>query len=165
MREMSSTGWQRRGSSVIFDRDTLAPLIDNKNIISLRTALGWMQQWPDKPPFTGTACLVCGLETVIDLLEPGDAEQFLRTRIRPLIQEFQAKWDQLGLIFGFSSSLHSFHETTADEDVVWKRHDQSKIHLSRYLWNGSSTLNLARIISEDPHKNNITVGYHVQRIS
>jgi hypothetical protein len=68
-------------------------------------------------------------------------------------------------VFGFTSSTHSFHETAIDEDVTWTRHDRSVIALSRWMWNGSSTLNIARIIRNDRERNVITVGYHVPRIS
>jgi hypothetical protein len=165
MREISSTGWKRRGSSIVFDRVTLGPLITSGCMVSLREALGWINKWPANPPCLERTLLVCGIETSIDILSPQEVEEFLRGKIRPFIQEFQSRWDQCGLVFGFSSSEHSFRETAADEDVTWLRHDRKKIFLSRWMWNGSSTLNLARIVRFDEKKNPTIVGYHVPRIS
>ena len=40
MREMSSSSWLRRGSSIVFDRQTLGPLIGGGALVSLREAEG-----------------------------------------------------------------------------------------------------------------------------
>jgi len=93
MREMSSSAWLRRGSSIIFDRITLGPLIGGSALVSLREALGWMKSWPLKPPGNGQTVLVGGIETFLEILEPRDAERFLRNRIKPFVQEFQERWD------------------------------------------------------------------------
>lgn len=166
MREISTVKtWQHRGSSIVFDRSTLGPLITSGAMVSLRDALSWMTKWPASPPASARTLLICGLETCVDILPPEDVEQFLRAKIRPFIQEFQARWDQCGLVFGFSSCEHSFKETATEEDVTWVRHDRKLIDLSRWVWNGSSTLNLARIIRTDEKQNVSVVGYHVPRIS
>lgn len=166
MREISTNRtWQHRGSSIVFDRVALGPLITGGNMVSLRNALSWMSDWPENPPCSERTLLVCGLEACVDVLATQDVEVFLRAKIRPFIQEFQARWDQCGLVFGFSSSEHCFKETAAEEDVTWLRHDNKKIALSRWMWNGSSTLNLARIVRMDDRQNSTIVGYHVPRIS
>jgi hypothetical protein len=165
MHELSSSSWTRRGSSIVFDRDALAPFIAGGSMVPLRDALAWMQKWPTDPPNNQRTVLVSGLETCIDVVTPEEAEQFLRSRIRPYIQEFQARWDQVGLLFGFTSSPHCFSETAAEEEVQWIRGDHQKIALSRWMWNGSSTLNMARIVRQDLQKSTFTVGYHVPRIS
>jgi hypothetical protein len=165
MREISGSGWKRRGSSIVFDREELGPLIAGGCMISLREALSWMKKWPSDTPGSKKTVLVSGLEAALEIVSKKDAEDFLGLRIRPFIQEFQACWDQIGLIFGFSTPVHAFRETSSDEDVVWTRRDRKKIELSRCMWNGSSTLNLARIVRQDAQKNNVTAGYHVPRIS
>jgi hypothetical protein len=38
MREMSSSSWLRRGSSIVFDHSTLGPLIAGGALVSLRKA-------------------------------------------------------------------------------------------------------------------------------
>lgn len=60
MREMSSSSWLRRGSSIVFDHYTLGPLIAGGALVSLRKAIGWMNSWPAKPVGRGQTVLVGG---------------------------------------------------------------------------------------------------------
>jgi len=46
--------------------------------------------------------LVCGIETFLDVMEPAEAQHFLKSRVKPFVQEFQTRWDQRGLVFGFA---------------------------------------------------------------
>jgi len=164
MRDMSSSAWLRRGSSIVFDRHTLGPLIGGGALVSLREALGWMNAWPPQPPGNGPTVLVGGIETFLDVLEPPKAEEFLKNRVNPFVQEFQARWDQCGLVFGFGTHERSFEVTASDEEVLFVRRDGERVRLSYSLWDGSATMNLARLTREEQGKS-ITVGYYVARIS
>jgi hypothetical protein len=59
-----------------------------------------MNAWPAEPPGNCQTVLVCGIETFLDVMEPAEAQNFLKTRVNPFVQEFQARWDQSGLVFG-----------------------------------------------------------------
>ena len=161
---MSSSAWLRRGSSIVFDEYTLGPLIGGGALVSLREALGWMHAWPRKPPGSGPTVLVCGIETFLDVLEPAKAQEFLKTRVKPFVQEFQSRWDQRGLVFGFGTPEKSFEVTASDEEVLFVRRNGERVRLSHSLWDGSATMNMARLIRDEQGKN-ITVGYYVARIS
>ena len=166
MQEMSSSSWLRRGSSIVFDQITLGPLISSGQLISLREALGWMNAWPDHPPEDASTLLISGLETSLDVLSPEDAETFLRTRVKPFIQEIQGRWDQCGIVFGFGVSAKSFKVTPSSEEVLFLRRDRKKVRLSYAMWDGSSTLNVTRLVRPGDHEGKmITVGFHVPRIS
>ena len=166
MRDLSSTTWQRRGSSVIWDRDALGPLLAADCLVSLRQVLGWRDHWPAEPPGNGSTVLVGGLETCLEVLVPEEAERFLRGTIKPFIIEFQAHWDQRGMVFGFGTSQHSFRLEGATEELYFVRRDRRHVRLSFAMWDGSSTLNLTRLLREDPQtRNRATIGYYVQRIS
>lgn len=164
MREMSSTAWLRRGSSIVFDRLTLGPLIGGGALVSMREALRWMNPWPSQPPGSGPTVLVCGIETFLDVMEPAEAQDFLKNRVKPFVQEFQARWDQRGLVFGFGTHERSFELTVSDEEVLFIRRDGERVRLSYSLWDGSATMNVARLIRDEQGKS-ITVGYYVARIS
>ena len=164
MKEMSSTGWLRRGSSIVFDRYTLGPLIGGGALVSLREALGWITAWPSEPPGNGQTILVGGIETFLDVLGPSEAQEFLKHRVNPFVQEFQARWDQRGLVFGFGTHERSFEVTASDEEVLFIRRDGERVRLSYSLWDGSATMNVARLIRDEQGKS-ITVGYYVARIS
>jgi hypothetical protein len=161
---MSSSSWLRRGSSIVFDRYALGPLISGGALVSLREALGWMHAWPSEPPGSGQTVLVGGLETFLDVLEPTAAQEFLKNRVKPFVQEFQACWDQRGLVFGFGTHERSFEVTASDEEVLFVRRDGERVRLSYSLWDGSATMNVTRLIRDEQGKS-ITVGYYVARIS
>lgn len=164
MRDMSSSAWLRRGSSIVFDRFTLGPLIGGGALVSMREALGWMNAWPAEPPGKSQTVLVCGVETFIDVMEPAEAEFFLKSRVKPFVQEFQSRWDQRGLVFGFGTHERSFELTASDEEVLFIRRGGERVRLSYSIWDGSATMNVARMIRADQGKS-ITVGYYVARIS
>jgi hypothetical protein len=108
--------------------------------------------------------LVCGIETFLDVMEPAESQNFLKSRVKPFVQEFQARWDQRGLVFGFGAHERSFDVTFVDEEVLFIRRDGERVRLSYSLWDGSATMNVARMI-RDEQGNSITIGYHVQFIS
>ncbi len=164
MWDMSSSAWLRRGSSIMFDRATLGPLIGGGVIVSIREALGWMNAWPVEPPGNGRTVLVCGIETFLEVMESVEVENFLKNRVKPFVQEFQARWDQRGLVFGFGTHERSFELTASDEEVLFIRRDGERVRLSYSLWDGSATMNMARLV-RDEQENRITVGYYVARIS
>lgn len=164
MRDMSSSAWLRRGSSIVFDRFTLGPLIGGGALVSIREALRWMDNWPIEPPGSGQTVLVCGIETFLDVMDPADAQEFLKSRVKPFVQEFQARWDQRGLVFGFGTHERSFELKASDEEVLFIRRDGERVRLSYSLWDGSATMNVARLIRDEQGRS-ITVGYFVARIS
>jgi len=166
MREMSSSAWLRRGSSIVFDKHSLGPLITDVCLVSLRKALSWTKAWPARPPNDGQTVLVGGLETCLEVFSPEDAEAFLRNRVKPLVLEFQSHWDQRGLVFGFGKSAKAFVVTPSDEEVLFIRQDQQRVRLSYSLWDGSATMNVTRLVRDDRETGKrVTIGYHVPRIS
>ena len=166
MREMSSSAWLRRGSSIVFDKQSLGPLISNGPLVPLRQALDWTNEWPGEPPGGGRTVLVSGLETCLEVLAVEEAERFLWERIKPFILSLQERWDQVGVVFGFGTSSHSFEVTNIEEEIVFLRRGDERVRLSQFMWDGSSTLNVTRLVREgDQPGKTLTVGYHVPRIS
>lgn len=161
MRDMSASSWLRQGSSIVCDRAKLGPLITSGCLISLREALSWLRAWPNAPRNNGDTVLVGGLETCLDLLSAQDAEAFIRGDIRKLILEFQSRWDRRGLVFGFSTSAKLHHRAT-DDEILFK-HGGKEIRLSHTLWNGTTTIDIARLVADDG--SGTTLGYHVRRVS
>jgi hypothetical protein len=165
MNEMSSTRWLYQGSSVVFDKGRLGPLITQDCMISLREALGWLKAWPNEPGGDGKTVLVAGLEVYLDVMDVADAENLLRRRIKPFILEFQSRWDQCGLVFGFSQ-VEKFKTNTSDDEVLFQRKDRSQVRFSRFLWDGNATLDVWCLKDgEVSSTSKPTIGYHVRRIS
>lgn len=166
MDEITGTSWQRMGSSIVFDRWCLGPLVTAGSYVSLRQALAWLKCIPAEPPVPGRTIVVYGLETLVELYTPSDSEQFLATRIRPLIIALQGRWTGCGLVFAFSSHRKAFEETSAAEEVLFRRRDQQLVRLSDGLWDGGAGMNMRQLIVEGQEEaQNRVVGYHVARIS
>ncbi len=133
-------------------------------MVSLCDALKWVKNFPALPPVEGKTIVVCGLEAMVEILDKDEAEAFLEGRIRPLLKIVQDRWTACGVVLGFSASPKKFEENPMLEEVIFKRRDRSKVYLSEGLWDGSSTVNMRRII--DPNRKSCDViGYHVTRIS
>jgi len=163
MQEMTGTAWKRRGSSVIFDGRLIGEFVGKDAMVSLQEALNWVGNWPDEVPGGGQTVLICGLEAAIELIGPAEAENFLRCKIKPLIQEFQIRWDAVGLVFGFGCSPNRFRLGTF-EDVLFKCPGGNEIKLSGSLWNGSAKKDMCQILVEDNGKQS-PGGYYVKRLS
>ena len=165
MEEISSSVWQRKGSCIIFDQKSLGEFISTGALISLREALSWSNGIPATPP-VGRTILISGLETIIEILDTLEAEEFLRNRIRPLLISLQNRWTDYGVVFGFSSHAKAFEETSMEEEVLFRRRDRKAVRLSKGLWDGSSSVNMKRVLREgDQPGQEIIVGYYVARIS
>ena len=166
MEKISSSAWRRKGSCIVFDKTSLGGLISAGAVVSLREALRWTKKVPVTFPVAGPTILVSGLETVVEILGPPEAEDFLIHRIRPLLVSLKDRWMECGLVFGFSAHAKAFEETSLDEEVLFRRRDRQTVHLSRGIWDGSGALNMKRIVREaDKPGEEITIGYHVARIS
>jgi hypothetical protein len=166
MDKISNDIWQRRGSSVIFDQKSLAPLITDGAVVSLRQALSWTKCLPAKSPVSGRTILISGLETIIETQEPKETEVFLTHRIRPLLSRIQDQWTECGVVLGFTSHPKTFEETVLEEEVLFRRRDRKKVRLSDGLWDGTATAHMKRIVREGEQRGEeVTIGYYVAHIS
>jgi len=167
MDTVSNTAWQRKGSSIVFDQQSLSPFIADGSVVSLRKMLSWRNSLPPQPPVQAKTVLISGLETIIETMEPQEAEAFLSRRIRPLLKNLQnTPWRDYGFVFGFSAHSNAFKETPLEEEVLFHRRDQKEIRLSEGLWDGSANLYMKRIVREgDKPNSEIITGYYVDRIS
>lgn len=166
METISNTVWQRKGSSIVFDQKSLGPFIADGSVISLRQLLSWTKDLPANPPVPGKTILVSGLETIVETMASQEAEAFLSRRVRPLIIDLQNRWNNCGMVFGFSAHRNAFKETSLEEEVLFQRRDKKQIRLSEGLWDGSAAINMKRIVREgDKPESEIIIGYYVARIS
>ncbi|MBE7508220.1 MAG: hypothetical protein HS101_18310 [Planctomycetia bacterium] len=146
---VDSKMWLTRGSSVIFDKIMLGPLLNDGALISLRQALSWLSSWPSAPPTSGRTVLLGGLDTVLEVLPTRDAEDFVRRQIRPLIAEFQNRWTECGLVFGMNTPAPRIVEDPVTEMVHFENRDGERLCLSTELWNGSAVTDMRRLVRTD----------------
>ncbi|NPV69260.1 MAG: hypothetical protein HPY55_01270 [Firmicutes bacterium] len=166
METLSSSVWQRKGSSVVFDGAVLGPLISEGAVVSLREALGWLREPPSALPVPGRTVLISGLQALVETLPPEEVTRFLVNRVEPLIKEIQGRWPEHGVVFGFAAHQKAFTETPMDDAVLFHRRDRHIINLSDGLWNGSAPGYIKRIVraGDDPNQE-VIVGYYVGRLS
>ncbi|OCQ93482.1 hypothetical protein BCD64_00875 [Nostoc sp. MBR 210] len=163
MHKMSSSAWQRRGSSIVFHRDLLVPLIESGAMVSLREALSWANNWPLEPPNGSNTVLIVGLETCLEVMVPSEAEIFLRRTIRPFLLESRNHWDRCGLIFGFGCSEKRFCIDPQESILFVYLDGTTHIRLSEGLWNGAARNELFYLTTPEQTKNHDVVGgYHVR---
>jgi len=172
MKIMSATTWKTRGSSIVFDKEMLGPLLDEGCLVSLREVLSWLRPgaWPSIMPI-GTrgkaveTVLVGGMDTLMEVETVEDAERFVQLRVRHLISEFQRHWGQEhGLVFGFASKPQQF-VVSVREEVRYIRRDLQEIRLSSTLWNGAAAEDLWQLVRKDSARPRVVGGYYVPRVS
>lgn len=114
----------------------------------------------------GRTILIAGLETLMETMEPPEAENFLAVRVRPLVINLQSHWTDCGVVFGFSAHPKAFVETSLEEEVLFRRRDSRMVRLSEGLWDGSATANVKRVTRQGSKDGEETIiGYYVARIS
>ena len=106
--------------------------------------------------------LVGGLDTVLEILSPDDAAEFVRRPIRPLIAEFQNNWTECGLVFGLNTPAQRIEEHPVTEMVYFVNRDGERICLSTELWNGSAVTDMRRLVRTDGNKR-VRGGYYAPR--
>lgn len=167
MEEMTSTSWKRRGSSIVWSPELLAPLITEGEAVPLRSVLSWLHTgFPASPPGDRQTILVGGLQTVLDALPDTEtAYAWLRKYVLPLCQECGDKWERVGLVFGMDGPGRLFTHNESDDLVYFgKASDRGKqVALTRGIWNGAATGSGAYKLIDEATK--VVGGYHVQRVS
>jgi hypothetical protein len=139
MRALCDTVWQRRGTSWIWDQDALAQLCVAGEVWSLRQLLRSVGRWPEDLPSNGSDTLVvAGLEGVLDLLTPSDAETWLADDFKAAILSFQDAYDgQSALVFWLPSGAGRIRAHSATDAVTWRcgaPHGETSLDFGRILW-------------------------------
>lgn len=167
MQEMTAQSWKRRGCSIVWSAELLAPLITDEEAIPLRTVLGWQRHGlPESPPGGGRTVLVGGLQTMLEIM-PNATESYnwLRGNLLPLCRMWSNHWDGVGLVFGLDGPSKLFQLNEADDLVYFgKGADRdTKLCLTRAIWNGAATgIGVFKLIVEGSKE---VGGFHVQRVS
>ncbi|MGE4478656.1 MAG: 5'-nucleotidase [Deferribacterales bacterium] len=157
--------WQRKGISILWDDSTLADLINDNRVISLREFFSfYAQNWPENsmPFINDDLLLVAGLDAALDTLEASDAEHWVTQEVYKRIYEFQ-NWaeGQYALVF-WMSSKNRWKEHIDEDRYTWlcDGKDRGKeIELGSGIWNGAQR-SVQRIESD-----NRWIGLFLDRIS
>lgn len=154
MIEITGSSWQRRGSSLVWDRELLAPLLINNGLIPLHQALAWLHQpLPVDPPTAGGKSItVVGLQPVLESLEPEQSFSFLRQRMQRLVLRVQdAYGGGVGLVFALSCTWKQWRVDASEKAYLTLRPDK-EIEITPALWNGVAS-EAQMIIAESSNEN------------
>ena len=170
MKDTDASSWQRIGSSIVWSPDLLEPLVTKAIAVPIREAVAWRTNGlPEEPPGGGQTILVGGLQTVLETImasgSAGEAYDWLRANVLPLVRAVQSHWDRVGLVFGMDGPGKMFHLNEADDLVYFGRSkDRDKnVRITLGIWNGAASGEGAyRLIN--PNTKEIG-GYHVRRVS
>lgn len=146
MKELTSTKWKRRGSSIVWHPGLLGDLIEKIEPVPLRTLLAWQKSgFPPSPPDGGQTVLVGGLQTVVETMMQtqtlDDVAEWLRLNILGTVRIWKTHWPNVGLVFVMDGPGGLFEFNEADELVYFGRgRDRAKkVKLSGAIWNGAAS--------------------------
>lgn len=151
MKTMTDDTWTRRGINFLWDNEAFARLAPPANVLSFRSAFQLTKNWQeDLPANNGKALVVAGLDVILDLMKPSDAEIWVNNILRPFIQQFQAEYDGEGsLVFWLPGGAQRITMNRATEQYSWRCvppfKDQS-LEIGRLLWSGAEA-DVSRIIN------------------
>lgn len=166
MQEMTSQGWKRRGCSIVWSPELLAPLITGQDAVPLRTVLEWSRHSIPDPLGGSKTVLVGGLQTVLDVLSDKDAAYgWLRENILPLCRRWCNRFAGVGLVFGMDGPSKVIQLNDADDLVYFGKgaDRETKVCLTRAIWNGAATGNgVFKLTGEGSTE---IGGFHVKHLS
>ena len=139
MNQTRDTVWQRRGTSWLWDAETLAQVCVASETWSLRQFMQASTNWPeDLPSNNSNTLVVAGLEGCLDLLTPGDAESWLGSDMKEAILSFQEFYDgQAALVFWLPSGEGRIIINSATDAVSWRcapPNARESLDFGRVLW-------------------------------
>ncbi len=170
MNEITNDVWQRSGCSLLWEKELLLPLLNEKRPYALHEALRWktvgFPAIPARQPV-----VVAGLQTCLELQSAAkEAEDFLRQIIQPFIRRWQEDYPESGLIFGMNNGSPQW-KTDADDRAALVTLSGLTIAVTAGLWNGASRdanrIILTRTLSgnKSGKSERIFGGIYVRRLS
>lgn len=141
MEILRDAGWHRTGMTILWDGESLGNLVQPKDVVSLRQMVQLSRSWPEElPANNGNTLVVAGLDACLDLLSPGDAEEWLTRPFRQWILSFQEHYQlQAGLVFYVPDGGKRIRQETTG-GFTWRcgaPHTSSELDFGRALWSGA----------------------------
>jgi len=173
MKILQGDVWKRRGVSLLWGGETLSALAQPLSVVTIRQFFALVGNWPGELPCNdGNTLVVAGLEGCIDLLEPADAEAWMKSELLPAILAFQDEYGvEAALVFWMPTGKNRVKMNRATEAYSWvcsAPHSNQHIDLGRILWAGAEA-DVGRIM--DPACTNTDadgpawIGLHHPRLS
>jgi hypothetical protein len=172
MKTLKGDVWKRRGVSLLWEAEVLSALSRPEDVVSIRQFFAMVGNWPnDLPCNDGNTLVVAGLEGCIDLMEPGEAESWLKSELLPAVLAFQDEYGLGALVFWLPTGKSRVRMNRATEAYTWvcsAPHNNQHLELGRILWAGAEA-DVSRIIDQNnvnPDPDGVAwMGLHLPRLS
>ncbi len=93
MKILQGDVWKRRGVSLLWGGETLSVLAQPQDVVSIRQFFAIVGKWPDDLPCNdGNTLVVAGLEGCVDLMDPIEAEAWMKSDLLPAVLAFQDEY-------------------------------------------------------------------------
>jgi hypothetical protein len=173
MKILHGDAWKRRGVSLLWGSDAMSGLTSPRHVASIRQFFAMVGRWPEVLPSNdGSTLVVAGLEGCVDLVDPTEAEIWLKSDFLPAVLAFQDEYGlEAALVFWLPTGQNRVKMNRATEAYSWvcsAPHSQHRLDLGRVLWAGAES-DVGRII--DPNCSNADpdgpawIGLHHPRLS
>ena len=143
MKTITDTSWTRRGMSLLWDSVALSGIMAIEEAVTLRQLVQLSKNWPEElPSARGNAVVVVGLEGALECLNSQEAESWVESSIRPLLLDFQSRYDgQAGLHFWLPGGRSRIKPAFASNSFGWiyPPPQSHLIPLGRLLWSGAES--------------------------
>lgn len=173
MKILQGDVWKRRGFSLLWGGEALSALTQPQQVLSIRQFFAMVGRWPEDLPCNGgNTLVVAGLEGCVDLMDPLEAETWLKNDLLPAVLAFQDEYSlEAALVLWLPTGKSRVKMNPATESYSWvcsAPHSNQRLDLGRILWGGAES-DVGRII--DPVCTNSDpdgpgrIGLHHPRLS
>jgi hypothetical protein len=168
MHDLSTDMWLRLGTGLIWDAQAQHVAARAGRTVSLRAALHWAGMMPDDTPGGVRTILVTGLQMMLDVLSPTEADPVL-ARVRMLIRRKSDRWPECALLFAMPDAKR-LQLDPATQAIMWTfpGHDKPDIDIGARLWSGAAR-DASRIVETRPDAKgklaSVPVGFWLRRVS
>jgi hypothetical protein len=142
-------------------------------VVTIRQFFALVGKWPSELPCNdGDTLVVAGLEGCIDLMEPADADAWMKSELLPAILAFQDEYSvEAALVFWMPTGKSRVKMNRATEAYSWvcsAPHSNQHIDLGRILWAGAEA-DVGRFMDTDCINSDVDgpawIGLHHPRLS
>ena len=166
MQDLSTDIWLRLGTGLLWDAQAQHAAAHAGRTVSLREALGWAAAMPDDTPGGVRTILVTGLQTVLDVFDPADADPVLGM-VRALIRRKSDRWPECALLFAMPDGKR-LQVDPATQDIVLTFMNREKLDIGARLWSGA-VKDASRIVETRADAKGkptiVPVGFWLRRVS
>lgn len=153
MKILQGDVWKRRGVSLLWGGEALSVLAQPQSVVSIRQFFALVGTWPDDLPCNdGNTLVVAGLEGCIDLMDPIEAEAWMKSDLLPAVLAFQDEYSlEAALVFWLPTGKSRVKMNRATEAYSWlcsAPYSNQHLDLGRILWAGAEA-DVGRIIDPD----------------